>query len=138
METGREMSQSDFDMERFIDMFDEALTSRDQRVIDALRSLLMIVVLTKSETGRHSAMDRESGPLRKLYEDRRHYDQRLSSLERDVRALLREQTKQEVSEDVWGINKDRYTLATEVVSEQEKRMLDHVAKLEHAYRNKSI
>ena len=48
MAAGREKDQADFDLERFIEMFDEALTSNDERVINALRSLMMMVILTKS------------------------------------------------------------------------------------------
>ena len=47
MSAAREKDQADFDLERFIDMFDEAVNSRDPRVVNALRSLMMIVTLTR-------------------------------------------------------------------------------------------
>jgi hypothetical protein len=68
MSAARDPDQSDFDLERFINMFDEALTSRDPRVIDALRGLMMMVTLTRSET-RDVMEDRRTGPLRRLVED---------------------------------------------------------------------
>jgi len=46
----REPDQADFDLDRFIDMFDEAMMSSDPRVIETLRKLMMIVVLTRPET----------------------------------------------------------------------------------------
>lgn len=76
----REKLQADFDLERFIDMFDEALTSNDERVINALRSLMMMVVLTKPE-GRDQAGNGVKGPLRQLIEDIQHINRRLSRVE---------------------------------------------------------
>ena len=46
-------------------MFDEALTSEDERVVNALRSLMMMTILTKPE-GRKSS---QIGPLRQLFDD---------------------------------------------------------------------
>ncbi len=86
MSAAREPDQADFDLERFIDMFDEALTSRDPRVLDALRGLMMIVTLTRPES-RSQSIDRNSGPLRRLFEDMNHLNRRLHSLEDDVRQL---------------------------------------------------
>jgi hypothetical protein len=80
MSASREADQSDFDLERFINMFDEALTSRDPRVIDALRGLMMTVTLTRSET--HNVMgDRQRGPLRRLFEDVNDLHRRIIRLE---------------------------------------------------------
>lgn len=80
----REKSQADFDLERFIDMFDEALTSRDERVVNALRSLMMMVVLTKPE-GRDQSGDGDKGPLRQLFDDMRHLNRRMHSMEDELR-----------------------------------------------------
>ena len=65
----RDPDQADFDLERFIEMFDEALTSQDPRVINALRSLMMIVTLTRPEGRDNGIHDRNAGPLRRLYDD---------------------------------------------------------------------
>jgi hypothetical protein len=86
MGAGREKVQADFDLERFIDMFDEALTSNDERVINALRSLMMMVVLTKPES-RYEGHDRNSGPLRQLYDDLYHLNRRMYSIEENVKEL---------------------------------------------------
>jgi hypothetical protein len=43
--SSREKDQADFDLDRFIDMFDEALTSKDDRVVNALRQLMMMVII---------------------------------------------------------------------------------------------
>lgn len=81
----REPDQADFDLERFIDMFDEAMTSQDPRVIDALRNLLMIVTLTRPEV--RATHDRNSGPLRRLFEDMHHLNRRLYDIEATIRRV---------------------------------------------------
>ena len=86
MEGGaREPDQADFDLERFIDMFDEALSSKDERVIDALRNLLMIVTLTRPEV--RATHGRNSGPLRRLFEDMHHLNRRMYDLEDTIRRV---------------------------------------------------
>ena len=81
----REPDQADFDLERFINMFDEALSSQDPRVIDALRNLLMIVTLTRPEV--RERQDRNSGPLRRLFEDMHHLNRRMYDLEDTLRRV---------------------------------------------------
>ena len=84
----REKDQADFDLERFIDMFDEALTSKDPRVIETLRSLLMIVTLTRPEsTAEHSRRD---GPLRRLFEDMHDLNRRVSRQDEELRSITNE------------------------------------------------
>jgi hypothetical protein len=80
MSASREKDSSDFDLDRFINMFDEALTSQDPRVIDALRGLLMIVTLTRSEV--RTAVER--GPLRRLVNDVTNLNRRLGVVENRV------------------------------------------------------
>ena len=87
MSAAREPDQADFDLERFIDMFDEALTSNDERVINALRSLMMMTILTKSETYGTPATDRQRGPLRRMQEDLTHLNQRLHRMEEELRSM---------------------------------------------------
>lgn len=86
MGAAREKDQADFDLERFIDMFDEAMTSQDPRVIDTLRSLMMIVTLTRPESAT-VPIDRNRGPLRRLFEDVNHLNRRLHTLEEELRSL---------------------------------------------------
>jgi hypothetical protein len=86
MSAARDPDQSDFDLERFINMFDEALTSRDPRVIDALRGLMMMVTLTRSET-RDVMEDRRTGPLRRLVEDVNALHNRISRQEEILSGL---------------------------------------------------
>lgn len=85
MGAAREKLQADFDLERFIDMFDEALTSNDERVVNALRSLMMMVILTKPESSVMS--DRDVGPLRQLYDDLHHMNRRMHDMEERVRSI---------------------------------------------------
>ena len=85
MSTARDMDQADFDLERFIDMFDEAMSSKDERVIDALRNLLMIVTLTRPEV--RATHGRNSGPLRRLFEDMHHLNRRMYDLEDTIRRV---------------------------------------------------
>jgi hypothetical protein len=83
MSASREKDSADFDLDRFINMFDEALTSEDPRVIDALRGLLMIVALTRPEA--KSAIDNQHrGPLRKLVDDVTNLNRRLGAVENRV------------------------------------------------------
>ena len=85
MSTARDQDQADFDLERFIDMFDEAMNSQDPRVIDALRNLLMIVTLTRPEV--RATHGRNSGPLRRLFEDMHHLNRRLYDIEDTIRRV---------------------------------------------------
>jgi hypothetical protein len=80
MSASREKNSADFDLDRFIRMFDEALTSEDPRVIDALRGLLMIVALTRPE----ARTSTERGPLRRLVNDVTNLNRRLGAVENRV------------------------------------------------------
>ena len=80
MSASRETDSADFDLDRFIRMFDEALTSEDPRVIDALRGLLMIVTLTRPE----ARTSIERGPLRRLVNDVTNLNKRLGAVENRV------------------------------------------------------
>jgi hypothetical protein len=83
MSASRETDSADFDLDLFIRMFDEALTSQDPRVIDALRGLLMIVTLTRPEA--KSAIDNQHrGPLRRLVDDVTTLNRRLGAVENRV------------------------------------------------------
>jgi hypothetical protein len=82
MSASREKDSADFDLDRFINMFDEALTSQDPRVIDALRGLLMIVTLTRPE----AKTSIERGPLRRLVDDVTNLNRRLGVVENRVLA----------------------------------------------------
>lgn len=78
-------TQADFDLERMIDMLDEAMTSDDPRVLECLRNLMMIVALVKPEVrGEHHA--RRNGPLRQLFEDMKHLNRRLTKVEEELTA----------------------------------------------------
>ena len=87
MSAAREKDQADFDLERFVDMFDDAITSQDPRVVNALRSLMMIVTLTRPESKDSGLQNRNSGPLRRMVEDVNHLNRRLHSLEDDVQQM---------------------------------------------------
>ncbi len=78
----REKDSADFDLDQFVRMFDEALTSQDPRVIDALRGLLMIVALTRPE----AKTSVERGPLRRLVDDVTNLNRRLGVVENRVEA----------------------------------------------------
>ena len=87
MGAARQADQADFDLERFVDMFDEAMTSQDPRVINALRSLMMMVLLTRPEIKtEHSHRD---GPLRRLFEDVNHLNRRMYDMEDKVKDMRR-------------------------------------------------
>jgi hypothetical protein len=73
----REKDQADFDLETFIDLFDTAMTSDNPAVQKALKNLILISALVNSKSD-HSL---RQGPLRRLVEDVKHLNQRVSSLE---------------------------------------------------------
>ena len=83
--SAREKTQADFDLERFINMFDDALTSTDPRVKNALQNLMMMVILTESD----APGTRMVGPLRQLYEDVHTINRRLHRVEDNVQDLKR-------------------------------------------------
>ena len=87
MSAAREKDQADCDLERFVDMFDEALTSQDPRVMDSLRSLMMIVTLTRPES--KTEHSRRDGPLRRLFEDMNHLNRRMHDMEEKFNAMSR-------------------------------------------------
>ena len=95
MGAAREKDQADFDLERFIDMFDEAMTSQDPRVVRALRDLMMMVTLTRPESRDSGPVDRQRGPLRRLYEDIYHLNNRLGRIEEEQSHLVRQLSKAE-------------------------------------------
>jgi hypothetical protein len=107
MSAAREKDQADFDLERFVDMFDEALTSRDPRVMDALRGLMMMVTLTRPESRDSGLHDRNSGPLRRMYEDMNQLHRRIERVEEELRQAERNRNK----DDYYKYPYEKYTLA---------------------------
>jgi len=75
----REKDQSDFDLEAFIELFDEALTSDDPSVQKTLQHLMVIAALARN----HSRRQETIGPLRQLFDDQRNIIRRLDRLESD-------------------------------------------------------
>jgi hypothetical protein len=106
MGAAREADQADFDLERFINLFDDAMTSKDPRVIETLRSLMMIVTLTRPETPNEQG--RRSGPLRRLFEDMHDLNSRLHRMEDELRHLNNKFARAE--QPYRWENQDKYTL----------------------------
>ncbi len=92
----REKDSADYDLERFVDIFDEALTSDDPRVKNALRQLMMMVILTSNEhEDRVQVRSHREGPLRRMQEDLRDvatrmhmFDEKIRRLEHDLSRVL--------------------------------------------------
>ena len=115
MGAARDPDQADFDLERFIDLFDEAMTSKDPRVVETLRNLLMIVALTRPES--KAEHDRNSGPLRRLFQDMHDLNRRVSRQDEEIREMVRNvrRTEQPYS---WEAE-DKYTmLGAKAVAQQ--------------------
>ena len=85
MGAARDPDQADFDLERFVNMFDEAMTSKDPRVMETLRSLMMIVTLTRPETTDPLTANR--GPLRRAFEDMNLLWKRFEQMEEELRQM---------------------------------------------------
>jgi hypothetical protein len=122
MSGSREKDSADFDLDRFINMFDEALTSEDPRVIDALRGLLMIVALTRPE----ARTSIERGPLRRLVDDVTNLNRRLGAVENRVL----EDRDRAISADKYKFGQVESRLYPNEVWEQEQhiRMLNQSTK----------
>lgn len=75
----REKDSADFDLEAFIDLFDEALTSDDPAVQKTLQHLMVIAALARN----HAKHDQRNGPLRRMFEDQNTILRRLERLETD-------------------------------------------------------
>lgn len=111
MAAAREKDQADFDFERFINMFDEALTSKDPRVIETLRSLMMIVTLTRPES--YDEKEPRRGPLRRAFEDMNHMWKRMEQMEEELRQMHQRMSRESSwGKDVYRSNDyEKYTLA---------------------------
>lgn len=124
MGASREMDQADFDLERFIDMFDEAVTSDDPRVVETLRRLMMIVALTAPETRKEH--DRRSGPLRRLFEDMNHLNNRLHRMEEDLHRVASAQRREWPREEAY--EKYEWNVATQLAQSIDDTILKQIAK----------
>jgi hypothetical protein len=83
MGAAREKDSADFDLEAFIDLFDEALTSDDPGVQKTLQHLMVITALARN----HAHHDRRNGPLRRMFEDQHEILRRLERLESDKQRI---------------------------------------------------
>lgn len=99
MSAAREKDQADFDFERFVNMFDEAMTSKDPRVMETLRSLMMIVTLTRPESSDINTERR--GPLRRAFEDMNHMWKRMEQMEEELRQMHQRMTQADRDRGLW-------------------------------------
>ena len=134
MSAAREKDQADFDLERFVDMFDEAMTSQDPRVMDALRRLMMIVTLTRPESRDSDLHDRNAGPLRRLHEDMNHLHRRIERIEEQLSRAERRQGPSQI--DPYNYPWEKYSMQTAAAMAAkidqdmlEKIKAQHVAKV---------
>jgi hypothetical protein len=105
----REKDAADFDLERFTEMFDRAMTSSDPRVKNALRQLMMMVILT--DEGDHEAKQRAShGPIRRLQEEMREQFRWIKRLEDQVQSLKNQLSYNEMSKAQGGYRAQDYNL----------------------------
>jgi hypothetical protein len=74
----RDKDSSDFDLETFVDLFDTAMTSDNPAVQKAFKNLLMISALVHAK---QEGLQSPQGPLRRLVDDIRNLNRRLSDLE---------------------------------------------------------
>lgn len=76
----QEKEPSEYDLEKFIELFDEALTSNDPRIKKALSHLLTITTLITSST---NLVENKIKPLRKLFDDYYDLQRRITKIERN-------------------------------------------------------
>ena len=93
----REKDAADYDLKRFVEMFDQALTSDDPRVKNALRQLMMMVILTNTDDheGRAGA---KHGPLRRMQEDMRNQVRWIQRLEQEIETLKKQVSYNEMQQ----------------------------------------
>jgi hypothetical protein len=70
-----EKDSADLDLEAFVDLFDTAMMSDNPAVKKAFKNLLMIAAIV------HEGQNLQQGPLRKLVEDIKNLNRRVSDLE---------------------------------------------------------
>ena len=131
MGAAREKDQADFDLERFVNMFDEAMTSNDPRVMETLRSLMMIVVLTRPEST--DMLNPRKGPLRRAFEDQNHMWKRFEQMEEELRQMHQRISQHERDRGMWPREKvyeDKYSMAAAAQMAQQIDQ-DVMAKLAH-------
>lgn len=119
MSAGREKDSADFDLDRFVDMFDTALASSDPRVVNALRQLMMMVALTAPEA---QGVRLERGPLRRLCDDVNNLNKRTERLEHEVRLVQRAE-KQKAYEYPY----EKYTIS----ALEQQHNADDQARIDH-------
>jgi hypothetical protein len=74
----REKDQADFDLETFVDLFDTAMSSDNPAVQRALKNLVLISAMVNAQ---QDANGLTRGPLRRLVEDIKALNKRMSNLE---------------------------------------------------------
>ena len=89
--SSREKTQADFDLEKMFEYIDEALTSRDERVQSALRGLLTIIELTRTQDDGHMAVETSLGPLRQMQQDLNNLHRRISNLDAQLDQMRTQQ-----------------------------------------------
>jgi hypothetical protein len=92
MSAMRDKDQADWDLERCFEMFDQALISKDERVVNALRNLLMIVTLTAPET-ELSGIESRKGPLRRIMDDINGLTRHINIMDDELRELRKLSTQ---------------------------------------------
>lgn len=126
MGAAREPDQADFDLERFIDMFDTAMTSSDPRVVETLRKLMMIVALTAPESNNEHG--RNYGPLRRMFDDMHNLNRSVGRLQDEINDI-RYRERSQVQARTWG-DHDKYTMtaAAQMAQSIDKDLLRELSK----------
>jgi hypothetical protein len=128
MSAAREPDHADFDLDRFINLFDEAMTSKDPRVIETLRSLMMIVVLTRPETS--EPFTNRRGPLRRLFDDVNNLTNRIHRMEEELRDVQTRSSRDRVYDRVYNWdNQDKFTMAAAAAQQAHSIDEDFLQKL---------
>ena len=77
------MNNEDFDLEKFVDMFDTAMNSDNPTVQKCFNNLLMVISLAHA----HEEIKPHPGPLRKLITDVSSLTTKVESLEHTIQIL---------------------------------------------------
>jgi len=108
----RVKDSADYDLERFVEMFDQAMTSDDPRIKNALRQLMMMVILTDTNNHEGEQKIKHHGPLRRMQEDLRDQFRWVQRLEREVETLKNQmmynETQSESGFKAQGVSPSEY------------------------------
>lgn len=121
--SSQEKDQSNFDLERFVELFDECMTSSNPAVQKAFKNLMLVASISNSDTKHLPAT---KGPLRRLVDDVHNIHRRVSRLEDTV---LSDRSPEQ--------SYDKMFKAAQTLHQKQSPLMIPAQQLQHIKRNKN-